>query len=111
MGRGTKPGIGCLEIDFGLIRSSGGYLTKLRLYDSGTQAILPSASCSQGGREGGSVLSTRKSVLASKGKRQAPLDSEMTGFSRLPLVCFILLQGESEGWGDEGELNWEDHNW
>ncbi|XP_030159355.1 protein-associating with the carboxyl-terminal domain of ezrin isoform X1 [Lynx canadensis] len=22
-----------------------------------------------------------------------------------------LTEGESEGWGDEGELNWEDHNW
>ncbi|XP_077635970.1 protein-associating with the carboxyl-terminal domain of ezrin [Crocuta crocuta] len=22
-----------------------------------------------------------------------------------------LTEGEAEGWGDEGELNWEDHNW
>ncbi|KAF3823436.1 hypothetical protein GH733_010872 [Mirounga leonina] len=36
---------------------------------------------------------------------------EMICLSSLPLVCFILLQGESEGWGDEGELNWEDNNW
>lgn len=66
MGRGIKPRIGCLQIDFGLIRSSGGYLTKLRLYDSGTKAILPSASCSQGGRE-----CTEHEEVCSGVKRQA----------------------------------------
>lgn len=29
---------------------------------------------------------------------------------RLPLA-FMLLQAESEGWGDAGELNWGDSSW
>lgn len=27
------------------------------------------------------------------------------------LVRFLLLQAESGGWGDEGELSWDDNSW
>lgn len=33
------------------------------------------------------------------------------GFSAAALLCFVLLQAESDGWGDEGELTWEDTSW
>lgn len=27
------------------------------------------------------------------------------------LVHFLSLQAESEGWGDEGELDWQENSW
>lgn len=40
-----------------------------------------------------------------------PFKSECDLFQQVAPVCSLSLQGESAGWGEDGDLNWDDNSW